>query len=389
MVTTPKASGRPNASLPGQRGFTYLGLLFLVALLGVVLAAAGETWRVASQRDKEAELLFVGSQFRDAIRQYVARNAATGGYPRSLDDLLRDPHQIGMQRYLRKIYVDPVTGSREWGLVKTPQGGIMGVYSVSDRQPLKTRNFAPADREFTGKKKYSDWKFVFGAPPVDPAAPRRGGAAQSADASASTPPSPGVLSPTPPPIDPTSTMPSPAAPPPMNFPPATPPGAPPVAAPPIVAPPAAGPETPQAAPPAAPEGGAPASEEATGESPDGTASPSPPVAPAPKPAAGPARGQPAASPPAPSLVSPVKPPLAPTAPPSGGTEVRPAPATPGAENSATLPASPGSPPPPLASPPPLFSPPARFDFDSSRTPPQSAAPRAPASTVQEPPGASR
>ena len=82
-------------------------------------------------------------------------------YPRTLDDLLKDPRKPGTERYLRKLYFDPLTGKTEWGLVKAPDGGIMGVYSLSDDTPLKTAGFGVYNREFEGAPKYSDWKFAY------------------------------------------------------------------------------------------------------------------------------------------------------------------------------------------------------------------------------------
>jgi len=45
-----------------QRGFTYLTVLFIVAILLGGLAMVGEVWETSAKRDKEAELLFVGNQ---------------------------------------------------------------------------------------------------------------------------------------------------------------------------------------------------------------------------------------------------------------------------------------------------------------------------------------
>ncbi|PZO12632.1 MAG: hypothetical protein DCF26_18575 [Burkholderiales bacterium] len=53
---------------PGrQRGFGYLMVLFAIAAMGITLAGAGEVWRTAALREKEAQLLFVGHQFRLAL----------------------------------------------------------------------------------------------------------------------------------------------------------------------------------------------------------------------------------------------------------------------------------------------------------------------------------
>lgn len=146
-----------------QRGFTYIAILLAIALHGAVMAAAGSVWHIAQKRERERELLFVGEQFRSAIRAYAQSGPGTRGQlPRTLDDLLLDPRLPGTRRHLRKIFVDPITWKAEWGLVKTPDGNaILGVYSLSEDTPLKKANFAPADRAFEGATSYSDWKFVY------------------------------------------------------------------------------------------------------------------------------------------------------------------------------------------------------------------------------------
>lgn len=145
-----------------QQGFTYLAVLLGVAVMGATLALTGMTWRTVVQRDKEAELLFVGGEFRRAIKQYYG---GSGQFPRQLADLLQDPRSPGARRYLRKLYFDPVTGKNDWGLVRAPDGGIMGVFSSSEDTPLKTAGFALADQDFEGKAHYSEWQFI-AAPPA-------------------------------------------------------------------------------------------------------------------------------------------------------------------------------------------------------------------------------
>jgi type II secretory pathway pseudopilin PulG len=150
------------------RGFTYLTVLFIVAILTTGLALVGEVWHTAAMREKEADLLFAGNQYRKAIARYYL-SGPQRQYPRSLDDLLKDPRRPGAERYLRKLYPDPVTG-KEWSLVKAPDGGILGVHSVSDEKPFKNARFKARDAAFEGAQKYSDWKFVY-MPHAAPAAP--------------------------------------------------------------------------------------------------------------------------------------------------------------------------------------------------------------------------
>lgn len=155
------ACSRRCPGLGRARGFGYIGVLILVAMMGVALAAAGEVWHTAQQREKEQELLFAGGQFRRAIAQFYANTPAKARrYPLHLEELLQDPRHPGIRRYLRKIYPDPMTGSAEWGLITGPGGEIFGVYSLSEVEPLKKANFRLAEKDFEGKAKYSDWVFM-------------------------------------------------------------------------------------------------------------------------------------------------------------------------------------------------------------------------------------
>ena len=154
-----------------MRGFTYLTVLFILAMMSAGLALIGEVWHTSNAREKEAELLHIGNEYRKAIERYYL-SAPAGGprlYPKNLADLVKDPRQPGTVRHLRRLYPDPITGSEEWGLVKSADGGFAGVYSLSEAAPLKTAGFAVRDATFEGKAKYSDWQFAF-SPPAAPAA---------------------------------------------------------------------------------------------------------------------------------------------------------------------------------------------------------------------------
>jgi type II secretory pathway pseudopilin PulG len=162
MTGPPRHACDAKGATKEQSGFTYLGVIFLVAIMGTLLAAAGTIWSVAKQREQEKQLLFVGSQFRRAIQLYYDHTPGPiKEYPKSLDALLKDARYASSQRYLRKRYADPITGKAEWGLVHGPGGGVMGVYSLSDQKPMKTANFSEANQAFEGMTVYSDWKFVY------------------------------------------------------------------------------------------------------------------------------------------------------------------------------------------------------------------------------------
>ena len=148
------------------RGFTYIGLLIAVALMGIGLAAVGQVWSTVAKRERERELLFVGAQFRQAIGSYFESSPGVKRYPRRLEDLLEDQRFPVIKRHLRRIYLDPITGKPDWGLM-TQGDQILGVYSQSPGKPVKTDNFDPADSSFAGSNAYSDWRFVYA--PADPA----------------------------------------------------------------------------------------------------------------------------------------------------------------------------------------------------------------------------
>jgi type II secretory pathway pseudopilin PulG len=152
-----QAGKRPH----GAAGFTYVAMLFALAIFGVCLAALGQTWGQRAQRDKEEELLLIGATYARAIGLYYQHSPGSQKrFPAALGDLLQDSRFVGTQRYLRKLYSDPVTGSAQWGQVQAPEGGISGVYSLSDKTTLRKRATAFADTAIKGER-YADWKFVY------------------------------------------------------------------------------------------------------------------------------------------------------------------------------------------------------------------------------------
>ncbi|MBX9904085.1 MAG: type II secretion system GspH family protein [Burkholderiales bacterium] len=159
MTRPLKYHALPQGTSSAQHGFTYLTVIFILAILTGGLALIGEVWHTTSLQDKEAELLFVGNQYRKAIERYYLGGPRQ--FPRTVNDLLKDPRTPTTERYLRKAYADPVTGKTEWGLVKAPDGGIMGIYSLSELKPLKSANFRLQDKSFEKTEKYSDWKFIY------------------------------------------------------------------------------------------------------------------------------------------------------------------------------------------------------------------------------------
>ncbi|MBS1137913.1 MAG: type secretory pathway, pseudopilin PulG [Proteobacteria bacterium] len=112
-----------------QHGFTYVGLLITLAIMTSALAIVAPVWEVASRRDKEAELLFIGGEFQRALAGYAKFGTSTA------------------DRY-------------DWAVVRPPEGGgIVGVHSKSEKEPIKQSNFPASQKDFEGKTKYAEWVF--------------------------------------------------------------------------------------------------------------------------------------------------------------------------------------------------------------------------------------
>ena len=155
-----------------SRGFTYLGLLILLAVMGMVAAAGLKMGTLLQRAAAEEELLEIGAQFSEALRSYAA--ATPQGKPQqppSLQELLKDPRFPNPRRHLRKIFVDPVTGKAEWGIVYLgDKVGVIGVHSLSTAKPLKVANFDIRFQNMENRKLISDWKFgMAGGQGVQPA----------------------------------------------------------------------------------------------------------------------------------------------------------------------------------------------------------------------------
>ena len=143
-----------------QGGYTFLGLLFAVALSGIALAGTGSLWQLESRREKEKELLFIGEEYRQAIASYFDKTpGADKQYPAKLEDLLQDKRYPMPLHHLRRLYRDPMSPEGNWELIRS-QGKIIGVASKSPDKPIKVAGFSPEQQDFEGADSYSEWRFT-------------------------------------------------------------------------------------------------------------------------------------------------------------------------------------------------------------------------------------
>lgn len=148
-------------------GTTYLLAMFAIVLIGLSVSGAAEQWKTIGAREKEAELLYRGDQFRQAIQAYY-KSVPGGRFPQKLDELIKP------KRYLRRIYKDPITND-EFVPLLNEAGRVMGVRSSSQEKPLKTANFPPQYAFFAGAQSYADWVFQHIPPPPPQQPPAQGG----------------------------------------------------------------------------------------------------------------------------------------------------------------------------------------------------------------------
>ncbi|WP_208457816.1 type II secretion system protein [Burkholderia sp. BCC0405] len=132
-------------------------VLFVTLGLGKLLDNVAKS----NRRAREAELLYVGNLYRDAIRQYSESTpAGTRPYPDKLDDLLRDPRYPVIRRYLRQRYRDPIT-RQAFDPIQAPTGGVMGVRSSSTQKPIKITGFNNDQTGFSTARRYQQWEFIY------------------------------------------------------------------------------------------------------------------------------------------------------------------------------------------------------------------------------------
>lgn len=171
-------------------GFGYLGMLFFVAITAASLAALGQRWTTAAERERERELEFRGGEIARAIASYarVSPGGLAPQYPLTLEDLLEDKRSAKPRHHLRRAYTDPFTGLSDWSLVPATADGrrFAAVHSRSEHLLLRESNAAGMPLKLA-----RDW--VFAAADYEAPASAEPGASAPAQSPFSTSP----LSPSP------------------------------------------------------------------------------------------------------------------------------------------------------------------------------------------------
>ena len=144
-----------------QRGYSFVELLIVSAILFILASAVMPLAQVTSQRQRESELRAALRTMRTAIDKFkdavdanrIAQtevSPGSEGYPPDLETLVEgvpiQNDQSGAKlKFLRRVPVDPMTNSTEWGLrayqdkpdaKSWGKGNVFDVYSKSSGKAL-------------------------------------------------------------------------------------------------------------------------------------------------------------------------------------------------------------------------------------------------------------
>jgi general secretion pathway protein G len=154
---------------PSQAGFTFVELIVVTTILLILASAAMPLAKVTMQRQREAELRRALREMRTAIDKFkdavdlgqigsVDVKAGSEGYPPDLETLVEGVSVANdasgkKLKFLRKIPIDPMTNSTEWGMRSyqdRPESTSWGGQNVYDV-------FTKSDGKALDGTKYKDW----------------------------------------------------------------------------------------------------------------------------------------------------------------------------------------------------------------------------------------
>jgi general secretion pathway protein G len=151
-----------------ERGFTYLELVATAAIIMIMASAIMPMAKVTRKRQKEIELRRELRILRTAIDEYKKMVDAgriggmdvklgSEGYPPTLEILVEGVSPVGTVdkklKFLRRIPVDPMTRTAEWGLRCYQDDADSDSWCGSNVYDVYTKS----QGEALDKTKYSDW----------------------------------------------------------------------------------------------------------------------------------------------------------------------------------------------------------------------------------------
>ncbi|MEQ1945674.1 MAG: type II secretion system protein [Bryobacteraceae bacterium] len=158
MIPVPRKKGR--------LGLTLVELIVAFTIMAMLTAMAVPLARYKVRRDQERELVNALREVRKAIDDYkdaalagkIENKLGTDGYPESLEQLVQGVKLLQSAdgkkiKFLRRIPVDPLTRTREWGLraeqddPSSTSWGRQNVFDIYTKSTERARDGTP----------YSEW----------------------------------------------------------------------------------------------------------------------------------------------------------------------------------------------------------------------------------------
>jgi general secretion pathway protein G len=162
----PPSLSRARSRHRSQEGMTLVELIVAFTILAYLTTMAVPLARYKVRRDKERDLVYALRTIHKAIDDYkdaatkgmIQVKQGTDGYPEKLEDLVNGVNMVQSAdkktiKFLRRIPIDPMTGTREWGMRSTQDDplsttwGGQNVFSVYTKSTDRARDGTP----------YSEW----------------------------------------------------------------------------------------------------------------------------------------------------------------------------------------------------------------------------------------
>jgi type II secretory pathway pseudopilin PulG len=167
-----------NLAAKASNGYAMAALLVAMSVMAIMMSVAMPAWSHMIRRDKEAELVFRGTQYARAINQYQRKFANAS--PASLDVLIE-------QRLLRKKFRDPLSPNKDGefqmlylqnqstggpgqtqgsrGSGSTPGTGMGGSIGPSPTARgaivgVASKNTGQSILVYKGMNHYNEWQFI-------------------------------------------------------------------------------------------------------------------------------------------------------------------------------------------------------------------------------------
>lgn len=163
-------------SVRTDHGYVLIILMMVVLVLFIGLTVAIPVLQTELQREKEAELIFRGRQYVEAVRLFQMKTP--GRFPSSLGELEE-------KKFVRRLYKDPMTEKGEWNVVlllgQPGQSGSEGVQKVlvapesalpSIQNPMILGVVSSSTQKsiklYYDQDSYDKWLFTYGQDPEKP-----------------------------------------------------------------------------------------------------------------------------------------------------------------------------------------------------------------------------